>query len=249
MQYRNTPSVNNFSPAQMLMSRHTRNTLLPVNIKQFEPKLINKKLVNFEMKQKQIKQAEYYNKKQGVRDLKPLLPGTNAFVQLKPQSEWTNCKIICKLGARRYKISTQNGKQFVRNRRFIRPSILKTSFKNDNTKSEHKVTWEEINLEPMCYELQPLNNPLNNNNLDNSNLCIGRGEESTSNVENPESSVNAENAFKVNLSNNTSTDNVLPTTIATSPSSHSAPEGKRESPNRKVSRKGRNIIRPARLNL
>lgn len=241
LQYRNIPVINNFSPAQILMSRQTRQTLLPTNTEKLVPKLVNNRQLEFKMKQRVTKQSDYYNRRQGVKELEPLHPGTNAQVQLKPHSTWTSCKVVTRIGKRRYKIKTYDDKYYVRNRRYIRPSVIKADY--EQNKLCKKVRFAN-NTEVNHYDLVALRNPLNLNQSSSPGLDIEGVEDQTGSVNN-EIGVSSENLSSISDSSLSQS----ATSVSTTPKTYCHTNVDREKRKRLVSRTGRPIIKPKRLDL
>uniref|UniRef100_A0A6P7H952 Uncharacterized protein LOC114348911 n=1 Tax=Diabrotica virgifera virgifera TaxID=50390 RepID=A0A6P7H952_DIAVI len=97
-----------YSPAELLMSRRLRSTL-PCTDKQLKSKTVNNFKYNKFIKDRQNSYKKYYNEKKGVKSLKPLNIGQNAFVQLKPKGNWLPAKIIERVRDRTYKVRMENG--------------------------------------------------------------------------------------------------------------------------------------------
>ncbi|KAK4872524.1 hypothetical protein RN001_014553 [Aquatica leii] len=117
------------------MSRNTR-TNLPCNINNLKPKLINEEAYKNCIQAKQTKQSEYYNKKFGARELDLIKPNTKVWVQTTPNSNWQKGVIMSRIDDRRYKVSLETGSTLVRNRIFIKPSIM-----NNNVATNKTVRW------------------------------------------------------------------------------------------------------------
>ncbi|CAL1672635.1 unnamed protein product [Lasius platythorax] len=117
LNYRNTPIFENFSPSQILMSRKLRSTI-PTNDKELIPKIINREKFNNIFKKK-VTQQYYYNKK-GIKALSELDEGTKIVVQLKPKGSWIPGIIKQKVRERTYIVKTNNGSEYIRNRKFIK---------------------------------------------------------------------------------------------------------------------------------
>ena len=91
---------------------------LPTHPDLLKLKLVNTKLVVDKLKQRQVVQKELYDK--NAKDLKPLKDYSNARVQSQ-KGTWKPCVVT---GAtetpRSYKIVTDDGGEYIRNRRFLR---------------------------------------------------------------------------------------------------------------------------------
>lgn len=141
LQLRNTPTFGTSSPSEILMSRATRNPLLPTPIIKLKSHVIDKNEYNQFLNNKQIKQSNYYNKKRGVKTLSILKPNTRVLVQLKPKSIWQPGKIVQVLGERRYKVLVDNKGTYVRNRIFLKPSLMRD---NQDEHLKKKVSWSPV---------------------------------------------------------------------------------------------------------
>lgn len=76
LQYRNTPIFGNNSPSEILISRATRNPLLPTKIDKLKPHLIDEQSYNQFIRSNLQKQTSYYNRKKGVKELSVLQPNS-----------------------------------------------------------------------------------------------------------------------------------------------------------------------------
>ena len=83
LQYRNTPTDNLGSPAQLLMNRRLRSKL-PVTLKHLKPKVISQKIVHEKLTQKQEKQKYFYDKSK--RNLNDLRPGDT--IRVQSEKKW-----------------------------------------------------------------------------------------------------------------------------------------------------------------
>ena len=115
--YRSTPGDDIPSPGQLLMGRRLKSNL-PTHSDLLKPNLVNTKLVVDKLKQRQVVHKELYDK--NAKDLKPLKDYSNARVQSQ-KGTWKPCVVT---GAtetpRSYKIVTDDGGEYIRNRRFLR---------------------------------------------------------------------------------------------------------------------------------
>lgn len=71
LHYRNTPLIDGFAPAQLLMSRQLRSNL-PTTNKQLQPRVINFQKYNQSLRSRQNYSENNYNQKYNVRKLPPL---------------------------------------------------------------------------------------------------------------------------------------------------------------------------------
>ena len=119
MNWRNTPTEGlQSSPAQRLFGRRTR-TLLPTKHSLLKPKPASQVMQKKERKQQ--KQKHYHDK--GSKELKQLKPGET--VRMKPRERgkpWKQARVLKQVGIRSYKVETQNGKEYIRNRKHLRTS-------------------------------------------------------------------------------------------------------------------------------
>ena len=114
--WRNTPTVSmDSTPAQRMFGRRMR-TNIPVAKELLQPQIVER--VAEKKTRKQQAQARYYNR--GAKDLDELHPGDIVRVHLKPRREWTNAKVREKIGIRSYRIVTEDGVAFRRNRRQLK---------------------------------------------------------------------------------------------------------------------------------
>lgn len=117
LELRNTPAVDLPSPAQLLMSRRLRG-LLPVKPSLLRPTVVSKSNVTNVLKQRQASQKCYFDQK--TKFLPPLKVGDKVRFQLYAGSEWTAATVVelCNQ-PRAYRLRTSDGREYVRNRRFI----------------------------------------------------------------------------------------------------------------------------------
>ena len=111
---RNTPTETlKTSPAQRLFSRRTR-TLVPTTQTLLKPQVsenVEEKLI-----QRKIKQASGYNKT--ATELSTLKPGQ--VVRVKAGDRWVKSKVERQVDVRSYKVQTEDGRSYRRNRRQLR---------------------------------------------------------------------------------------------------------------------------------
>ncbi|KAK4887516.1 hypothetical protein RN001_003787 [Aquatica leii] len=72
----------------------------------------------------------------GARELDLIKPNTKVWVQTTPNSNWQKGVIMSRIDDRRYKVSLETGSTLVRNRIFIKPSIM-----NNNVGTNKTVRW------------------------------------------------------------------------------------------------------------
>ena len=138
---RNTPqTTHETSPAQRLMNRRTK-TRLPTSEKLMKPKINHQ--VPERIRRRQEHQRKYYNR--GARELSPLKEGD--MVRIQPtrcgQKKWKQAIVIRQVGIRSYEVES-NGSTYIRNRRFLRRSLIKEDNNNytDNEEPEEEETPE-----------------------------------------------------------------------------------------------------------
>ena len=114
---RNTPTEDmKTSPAQRLFSRRTR-TLVPSARSLLKPQVcenVEQKLID-----KKKKQADAYNRH--TKELSTLQPGQ--VVRVRAGDRWVKSKVEEQVDVRSYKIQTENGRVYRRNRRQLRPTL------------------------------------------------------------------------------------------------------------------------------
>ena len=120
---RNTPTEGlNTSPAQRLLGRRTK-SLMPMAESKLRPGYINPEK-EAELKEDRRAQAADMSKK----DLKPLQTGDN--IRMQPidtgKTEWQEAKVTKQLTSRSYEVTTDKGKKYRRNRRFLKKSKKST---------------------------------------------------------------------------------------------------------------------------
>ena len=117
LDWRNTPSeMLNSSPSQRIFGRRTK-TLLPTSSKLLKPKVPD---VDQKLKLQKSKQSFHDNK--GTRELQELKPGDTIRVQpLKlGKKNWVHAQVDKKVDIRSYRIRTEDGSVYRRNRRHLR---------------------------------------------------------------------------------------------------------------------------------
>ena len=117
LDFRNTPTEGiGTSPAQRLFGRRTK-TLLPTPTKLLEP--LGAQNVTDKLRRNKSKQEHYYN--QGTKELVPLKPGDS--VRIKPSAgrkRWVKADVDNQVNIRSYKVTTEQGQTYRRNRRHLR---------------------------------------------------------------------------------------------------------------------------------
>ena len=127
---RNTPTEDmQTSPAQRLFSRRTR-TLVPTARSLLKPQVcenVEQKLID-----KKKKQADAYNRH--TKELSTLQPGQ--VVRVRAGDRWVKSKVEEQVDIRSYKIQTENGRVYRRNRRHLRPTLEQFQTQNQTTSQE-----------------------------------------------------------------------------------------------------------------
>ncbi|XP_060561973.1 uncharacterized protein K02A2.6-like [Ruditapes philippinarum] len=114
LEYRNTPLNCGYSPAQLLMGRRLK-SILPTTNEQLKPSFINHKSVRKSLQENKVTQKNYYDK--SSRSLPPLNKDDSCRVQFG--KTWKPAIVLKKEGERSYKVQTEDGAIYRRNRRFI----------------------------------------------------------------------------------------------------------------------------------
>ena len=118
LEYRNTPIDGIGSPAQLLMSRRLR-SVIPTTDAQLQPKAIAPDQVREKLKLKQAKQKHYFNKHS--KHLPMLEEGDR--VRVQTGKRWKPGVVTEQAGTpRSYKILTDEGQEYRRNRKMMRTS-------------------------------------------------------------------------------------------------------------------------------
>ena len=114
LELRNIPSESmKTSPAQRLFSRRTQ-TQLPTAKTLLKPQTCTE--VTDKLYKKKEKQAKYYNR--DVTELSTLKPGQTIRVQMG--KKWVKAKVEEQVDIRSYRLRTEDGKQYRRNRKHLR---------------------------------------------------------------------------------------------------------------------------------
>ena len=115
---RNTPGeIIGLSPAQRMFNRRAR-TNLPIVSNLLKPEVKEAKSKLFERK---AKETAYHDR--NVKELAELKKGEIVRVSLKPKDKWRKAKVVEKVNIRSYKVRTEDGREYRRNRKFIRKSL------------------------------------------------------------------------------------------------------------------------------
>lgn len=138
--YRNTPVLDMYTPAQILMSRRLRDHM-PIIEKNLNSQTINQKAYNAKLNEKIENSKIYYNSK-GVKKLSDIEIGSSVWYQDKPKSTWKQGKVVEKIRFRTYKVEKEDGRQITRNRIFIKPNYSLISNANADPKSESTYVYD-----------------------------------------------------------------------------------------------------------
>ena len=118
LEYRNTPIDDVGSPAQLLMSRRLR-SIIPTTDAQLQPKVLDPHKVKEKLRLKQEKQKHYFD--QHAKHLPTLEKGDRIRVQMG--SHWKPGVVTEHAGTpRSYRIRTDEGREYRRNRRVLMES-------------------------------------------------------------------------------------------------------------------------------
>ena len=119
LDYRNTPTEGiGLSPAQVMFGRRTR-TLLPISKRLLMPETRNTKEHYNKLLKNKIKQAKYYNK--NAKDKQHLK--LRDIVRVSPMAKhqpWKKARVETEEGIRSYRIKTEDGSSYRRNRIHLR---------------------------------------------------------------------------------------------------------------------------------
>lgn len=121
MVYRSSPhSSTGVSPSELLMGRKIRTTL-PTLEKNLRPKWPNREHVRARDAVEKSKQALYFNRRHGVKQLTPLQQGDHVLTRLDNQKTWTTPAVVAgeSTTQRSYIIETEQGALYRRNRRHL----------------------------------------------------------------------------------------------------------------------------------
>lgn len=119
LSFRNTPVYNSeYSPSQILMSRHLRDKL-PINEQKLNPKIINRNKLQEIINNTQKHSKEQYDNR-GVQSKSELKKDTLIWYQDKPKGIWKKGKIANRIRDRTYRIVRDDGTCIVRNRYYIK---------------------------------------------------------------------------------------------------------------------------------
>ncbi|XP_054282050.1 uncharacterized protein K02A2.6-like [Macrosteles quadrilineatus] len=104
LEYRSTPGPSGYSPSELLMGRRLR-TRLPSLTKDLKPKMVDHKTFRELDKLYRATQADYFNKRHGVRDEKQFTIGCNVYIPDRREGG----KIVNKVAPRSYTVKTNEG--------------------------------------------------------------------------------------------------------------------------------------------
>ncbi len=122
--FRNMPRADGFSPAELFLGRKLKRQL-PMLPAQLEPNGKNFTEGRAAREQTKERQSAQLNKR--ARDLPNLTPGQIVFVQDPVSKRWDSLGQVesVRQDGKSYQLMNQEGKQFVRNRRMLRPAPIK----------------------------------------------------------------------------------------------------------------------------
>ena len=127
LEYRNTPIDDVGSPAQLLMSRRLRSIISTTNA-QLQPKVLDPHKVKKKLRLKQEKQKNYFD--QHAKHLPTLEKGDRIRIQMG--SHWKPGVVTERAGTpRSYRIRTDEGREYRRNRRALMKSPESSSSATD----------------------------------------------------------------------------------------------------------------------
>ena len=127
LEYRNTPIDDVGSPAQLLMSTRLR-SIIPTTDAQLQPKVLDPHKVKEKLRLKQAKQKHYFE--QHAKHLPTLEKGDRIRVQMG--SHWKPGVVTEHVGtSRSYRIQTDEGREYRRNRRALMKSPGSSSTAKD----------------------------------------------------------------------------------------------------------------------
>lgn len=121
MTYRATPcSSTGASPAELLMGRKLR-TVLPTLQDNLKPRWPDEDIIKQADAAAKLKQAYYYNRRNGVKILPPLSPRDAVLLKLDGQKQWTTRAVVQNTFStpRSYIVETGHGDCYRRNRRHL----------------------------------------------------------------------------------------------------------------------------------
>lgn len=168
LEYNNTPlPFMSYSPAELIMSRTLR-TKIPVSDKCLKPKVINRKEIQNKLQQKQINEKKFYDK--SSKDLKPIQ--INEPVLFQNNNSWVKGKIKDKCNDRSYIVTNEYGKDFRRNRIFLKPTKLDFNMLPNTVQSIYDFDFHSLfdDTPPPDSSLDREDNVCNDSNGQNLNL-------------------------------------------------------------------------------
>mgnify|MGYP000844793346 CR=1 FL=1 len=164
MEYRNTPiSGINLSPSQLMFNRLLR-TKIPINVKFLNPKIWDSNILQHKISLSRQKQNYYCNKLS--KELNPLNEGEKIYYdhQLKTWKPGTILKVLGPEKPRSYVILNELGNKINRNRRDIRPSLVKENI------SQKPVDFDDVSLNDFNEIGNNANDDFNAQN--NNDVCV-----------------------------------------------------------------------------
>lgn len=163
LEYRNAPISKSLpSPAQLLYGRRLKGQV-PMKEKLLEPKVINTRTVRAQLKNNQVTQKQYYDRKS--RNLEGLEPGDKVVMQNFHNKTWEPGYVVSKdhrpSAYRVKKLSTN--RVYVRNRRFLK-KIAENNFGLIDNDDNCSLASDEYSDTEGNYELNPRQAPDAENN-------------------------------------------------------------------------------------
>jgi hypothetical protein len=123
LEWRNTPRFDGLSPAEWVFNRRQRTEA--VALPSAYEKIPDHEIRDKESKKGRMIEKIKENADYGKRNNFELVEGTKVVIQHPKSKRWTINGIVLerKSNGRSYIIETENGKRFLRNRKFLRPSL------------------------------------------------------------------------------------------------------------------------------
>ena len=129
LEYRNTPIDDVGSPAQLLMSRRLR-SIIPTTEGQLKPKVLDPHKIKEKLKLKQEKQKYYFD--QHTKHLPALEKGDQ--IRVRMENHWKPRVVVDHAETpRSYKIQTDNGGEYRRNRKLLMKLPDNSPLSTDNS--------------------------------------------------------------------------------------------------------------------
>ena len=140
LDFRNTPTEGmGTSPAQRLHSRRTR-TLIPLHEHLLQPEVVPK--IREKLHQTKSRQSHYYDR--NSKELKPLQVGDVVRVRPTTGEKWFKAKVEHKVNVRSYKILSENGAVYRRNRRHLRKVQESFTPQTEDTAADPPANCDEV---------------------------------------------------------------------------------------------------------